>query len=181
MDIKAILSKHGIEADKVTAITDEIKMEIPKEFVPKSQYNKKVSQIDDLNNQVADLEAKAENFNTDEYKSKYEALNQEFETYKTNLETQKVQQTKADKLREALMGNGIKNEKLANLLLKELDIDAVELEDGALKGHEELLNGIKENYSDFFGVTKVVGNNPATPPTGNGQNGADPFLDGFGL
>jgi hypothetical protein len=70
MDLKAILKRCGLEGELVDTIADTIKAEIPKEFVSKQQYNKKVGAIDELNNTIADLEAKIENSNTDEYKSK---------------------------------------------------------------------------------------------------------------
>ena len=82
MDIKAILKRHGIEGEVVNSIAETINAEIPKEFVSKAQYNKKIGQIDDLQNNVADLEAKLANTNTDEYKSKYEEATKALEDFK---------------------------------------------------------------------------------------------------
>lgn len=116
MDLKAILKRCGLEGELVDTIADTIKAEIPKEFVSKQQYNKKVGAIDELNNTIADLEAKIENSNTDEYKSKYEALQSEFDTYKNNIEVEKSNEQKRGLLTEQLKKEGFneKNTKVVN-------------------------------------------------------------------
>lgn len=167
MDIKKILETHGIEESLIEAISSDIKKEIPKEFVSKTQYNKKITEIGELNEKISTLES---NVGADEYKEKFESLKQEFDSYKTQLETEKINTTKQQALKEALMSSGVKNDKLANLLLKEFDIETIELEEGnKLKNGEDLIKGVRETYADFFTVQKVVGNTPPTPPSNGSQ------------
>ena len=149
MDLKAILKKCGLEGELVDTIADTIKAEIPKEFVSKQQYNKKVGAIDELNNTIADLEAKIENSNTDEYKSKYEALQSEFDTYKNNIEVGKSNEQKRGLLTEQLKKEGF-NEKILKLLTKEIDLETLEIENNAIKDWDNIVNPLKENYSDFI-------------------------------
>ena len=164
LDIKAILKANGIEGEAVSTIADAIKLEIPKDFVAKTQYNKKIAAIEDLNVTIADLQAKAEIQNTDEYKTKYEALETEFNDFKQNIETEKVNSTKTDLLRKKLQTEGV-NEKVIKLLEKEFDLNTLEVENDDIKDWDNLINPVKENYSDFFKVTETIqGNPPNTPP-----------------
>lgn len=179
LDIKAILKANGIEGEAVDAIADTIKAEIPKDFVAKTQYNKKIAAIEDLNATVADLQAKAEIQNTDEYKTKYEALETEFNDFKQNIETEKVNSTKTDLLRKKLQTEGV-NEKVIKLLEKEFDLNTLEVENDDIKDWDNLINPVKENYSDFFKVTETIqGNPPNTPPTPGKLPEGDAFLSGF--
>lgn len=163
MNIKEILKSQGIE-ENVEAIIEAINKEIPKSFIPKDQYNKKAQELKELQMKHADMEAKLSDASADEYKEKFEALQKEYDDFKNNLEVEKTNSTKTQLLKETLKNDGLKNDKLANLLLKEFDLDTIELEDNKIKGYEELSKTIKENYSDFFSKTQVVGNDPATPP-----------------
>lgn len=161
MDIKAILKANGIDGEVVDTIAETIKAEIPKEFVSKAQYSKKVNLIDELNNNIADLEAKT---GTDEYKSKYEALEKEYNDFKTGIETEKTNATKSSTLREQLKAEGF-NEKMIKLLEKNFDLENIEIEEDKIKGWEDMIKPIKEEYADFIPKETQTGNPPATPPT----------------
>ena len=178
IDIKKILTDNGVSGEVVDTIADTIKAELPKDFVPKNQYNKKVGQIDYLNNKIADLEANASN---DTSKADYEALKNEFETYKSDIENGKVTETKTNAIKELLKSQGVKNDKLANLLIKEFDINSIELEDNKIKGADDLLKPIRENYNDFFTTTTVEGASPATPPQSTPTHTeSNPLADALG-
>lgn len=160
MDIKAILKANGIDGEVVDTIAETIKAEIPKEFVSKAQYSKKVNLIDELNTTIADLEAKT---GTDEYKSKYEALEKEFNDFKTGIETEKTNATKSSTLREQLKAEGF-NEKMIKLLEKNFDLETIEIEEDKIKGWDDMIKPIREEYADFIPKETQTGNPPATPP-----------------
>lgn len=161
MDIKAILKSHGIEEEVASTIAEKLNAEIPKEFVSKKQYQKKVSAIDELNETIADLEAKATSNGAQEELDK---LKQEFETYKNNIETEKTNATKSSTLREQLKAEGF-NEKMIKLLEKNFDLESIEIEEDKIKGWDDMIKPIKEEYADFIPVETQTGNPPATPPT----------------
>ena len=161
MDIKAILKANGIEEEVANTIADKINAEIPKEFVSKKQYQKKVSTIDELNETIADLEAKT---NSNGAQEELEKLKQEFEAYKTNIETEKTNATKSSALREQLKAEGF-NEKMIKLLEKNFDLENIEIEEDKIKGWEDMIKPIKEEYADFIPKETQTGNPPATPPT----------------
>lgn len=160
MDIKAILKRCGVEGELVDTIADTINAEIPKEFVSKAQYSKKVNLIDELNTTIADLEAKT---GTDEYKSKYEALEKEYNDFKTGIETEKINTAKSSTLREQLKAEGF-NEKMIKLLEKNFDLETIEIEEDKIKGWEDMIKPIREEYADFIPKETQTGNPPATPP-----------------
>ncbi|UIS74011.1 recombination related exonuclease [Clostridium phage vB_CpeP_PMQ04] len=180
MDLKAILKRCGLEGELVDTIADTIKAEIPKEFVSKQQYNKKVGAIDELNNTIADLEAKIENSNTDEYKSKYEALQSEFDTYKNNIEVEKINEQKRGLLTEQLKKEGF-NEKILKLLTKEIDLETLEIENDAIKDWDNIVNPLKENYSDFIKQESISGLGSVQPPTNTQtENNDNPLANALG-
>ena len=161
MDIKAILKSHGIEEEVASTIAEKLNAEIPKEFVSKKQYQKKVSAIDELNETIADLEAKATSNGAQEELDK---LKQEFETYKNNIETEKTNATKSSTLREQLKAEGF-NEKMIKLLEKNFDLESIEIEEDKIKGWDDMIKPIREEYADFIPKETQTGNPPATPPT----------------
>lgn len=161
MDIKAILKSHGIEEEVASTIAEKLNAEIPKEFVSKKQYQKKVSAIDELNETIADLEAKATSNGAQEELDK---LKQEFETYKNNIETEKINTAKSSTLREQLKAEGF-NEKMIKLLEKNFDLETIEIEEDKIKGWEDMIKPIREEYADFIPKETQTGNPPATPPT----------------
>lgn len=160
MDIKAILKSHGIEEEVASTIAEKLNAVIPKEFVSKKQYQKKVSAIDELNETIADLEAKATSNGAQEELDK---LKQEFETYKNNIETEKTNATKSSTLREQLKAEGF-NEKMIKLLEKNFDLESIEIEEDKIKGWDDMIKPIREEYADFIPKETQTGNPPATPP-----------------
>lgn len=165
LDIKAILKANGIEGEVADTISEAIKQDIPKDFVSKAQYSKKVNAIDELNNKIADLEAAATN--PDSSKAELERVQAEFEAYKQNIETEKTNASKSSTLREQLKAEGF-NEKIINLLTKNFDLDKIEIEEGKIKGWEEMVKPMKEEYGEFISVETQTGNPPANPPSNIG-------------
>lgn len=159
MDIKKILLDNGVSSEVVDTIADTIKAEIPKEFVSKTQYSKKVGLIDELNNTIADLEAKAGN---DDFKTKYEELNSQFENYKNEIQSEQVNSKKRNLIVDNLKKEGF-NDKIVNLLLKEFELDKIEVEEDNIKGWEETITPFKETYADFIQVEATEGQPPASP------------------
>ncbi len=156
MDIKAILKRCGVPEENIEGVEEALRMEIPKNFVSKQQYSKKIGQLDDLQNTIADLEAKIENSNTDEYKSRYEALEGEFNDYKAGIEKEKTNNKKISLLNKNLK-DARANEEALELLTKAFDIDSLELEEDNIKDWDNVLAPIKEKYKGFFGEEVVTG------------------------
>lgn len=164
MNIKEILKRHGLDGEVVDTIAETINAEIPKSFVSKQQYSKKVGQIDELQNTIADLEAKVANTNADEYKVKYEEEVRKFEDYVNKIEKDKLNGSKRDLLRKNFSDAKI-NDKVIDLIMKGIDLDGIEIEENSIKGFDELLKGYEEFIPQESNPTGVP---PLNPPTGGG-------------
>lgn len=180
MNIKQILINNGIEAEQAESLKELITRDIHTDFVPKTQYAKKVQLIDSMQEKINDFEAKAESINKDEYKDKYDALVSEFDQYKADIQNKETRANKSNLLNAKLKESGVTNPKLISLLSKEFDLDKIEIEDNNIKNWDNILNPVKENYSDFFETTGISGAEPNNPPQNNPSN-EDPFLKGFDL
>ena len=164
MDIKAILTKQGVPSEFIDSTVEALKVEMTKEFVSKKQYERKRDEVDTLNSKIADLEIDLKKANTDEYKAKYEELEKEYNDFKTGIETEKINTAKSSTLREQLKAEGF-NEKMIKLLEKNFDLETIEIEEDKIKGWDDMIKPIREEYADFIPKDTQTGNPPATPPT----------------
>lgn len=177
MDIKAILRKHGIEESSIDMIAENINNEIPKNFVSKTQYNKKIGKIDELENNIADLEAKLANADTDEYKNKYEETTKAFEDFKKELEMKEVNKNKEVKILEGLKDIGF-NEKIIKLISKDISLDNIELNDDGIKDWDNIIKPYKDEYSDFIQSDKINGATPGVVINNNQEKSeVNPLAD----
>lgn len=167
MDLKTILANNGVEAEKIDGLIGAINSELHKEFIPKTQYNKKVLEISNLNEKLNDLEALKEK---EPDNSAFEALKKEYEDYKLSVQAEKETAIKTTALAKHLKDEGV-NEKLISLLAKEFDLDKLEVEGGQIKDWEVASKDVRENYSDFFTQTDTKGATPNNPP--ETQNGGE--------
>lgn len=179
MDIKKILQSFGIEEDKIEQLKDSITREIGTDFIPKTQYQKKVLSLNELQEKYNDLEAKLNNANENEYKEKYEQTLNEFEQFKSNIENEKTLNTKTDLLKQKLQDEKF-NKDIINLLVKEFDLSKIEVEENNIKDWDNVISPFKDKYSGFIQQEVVKGTNPANPPKTE-KSEIDPFLKGFNL
>lgn len=181
MNLEQILKNNGIEEDKVATLIEVINGELPKHFIPKNQYNKKIQLLTELQEKNDDLNAKYETLKKENGEDKYNELQKEFDDYKKSIQTEKTNELKSKKLKEQLKKDGA-NEKIINLLLKEFDLNAIEVEEENIKDWETLSKAVKEDYKDFFATKEDKGTENITPPSNNKQfNNKDPFLEGLGF
>lgn len=167
----------------ISELTDEqlqkINQELPKHFVAKDQYNKKVDELklkgeeyETLNKQLesnktllGDLQKKAEL--SDEYKSKLEAQIADFDKYKGEADSRVNNMLKRSAIEKSLLASKAAPDAV-DLLLSEFDLEKVQLsEKGEIVGFNEILAPIQEKRKSLF-VTESV----QTPPAGTHQ-GAD--------
>jgi len=114
-------------------------------------------------------------------KQKQIELEASLNDYKTKYETLSTQLQNDKKLaivKSELIASGA-NPKLLDLFIKSIDLSKLEVDaEGKAKNIESLINPIKENYKDFFGVVKDIGTQPKNIPNPN-ELADDPFLAGF--
>ena len=90
-------------------------------------------------------------------------LQGEFDTYKTTIENKEAVAAKKSALLDQLKADGA-DAKMADLLSSKFDIDKMELEDGKVKGWDELSKGVKAEYAEVFSVADGNPLNVGNPP-----------------
>ena len=119
--------------------------------------------------ELDELKASAAEDGKSSWKVKYDAIKEEFETYKTE-QTAKETKTAKETAYKALLKQAGVSEKRIDAVLKVTDLDGVELDkDGAIKGADKHLESIKSEWADFIPTTSTVGASTANPPTNAGS------------
>jgi hypothetical protein len=171
MDIIEILKKHvdeggNISATKFTDVANAINNAVGKEFVEKKRYNDKLTEIDALKGEKQNAEDKATS--AEKWKTKYDALKDDFEAYKKDITAKETKATRTNAYKELLKQAGV-SEKRLDAILKVSDIDSLEMgDDGKFKDADKILENIKTEWADFITTTETHGASTATPPSNNG-------------
>ena len=171
MDILEILKKHvdeggNISAAKFNDVASAINNAVGKEFVEKKRYNDKLTEIDALKAEKHDAEDKATS--AEKWKTKYDAMKDEFEAYKKDISAKETKATKDSAYKELLKQAGV-SEKRLDAVLKVTDVSSLEMgEDGKFKDSDKILENIKNEWADFITTKETHGADTATPPSNNG-------------
>ena len=175
--VKELLSAAGVADDKINETTEKIlnghiaSIEALRE--EKDQFKEKADQLDKVQKELDDLNAKIAANEKDPYKVKYEAMKEDFEKYKADIEKEKTAASKRNAYKELLKTAGV-SEKRIEAVLKVSDIEDLELDDdGKIKDSDKLTETIKTEWADFIETTGQNGAKTSTPPAGK----ADPEPD----
>lgn len=166
--LKELLKNVGVEESKLDGLIGDVNKELPKHFVPKSQYNeaaearkKAEKDVSDRDKQLDDL--KKTSGDADALKAQIDKLQGENKTAKEQYESD---------LKELRLGNALKLALTgqvhdADLVTGLIDKSKIELgEDGSIKaGLEDQIKGLRESKAFLFAENK---------PTFKGANPADP-------
>jgi uncharacterized protein YukE len=173
---KEILSKAGVESENIAKTVDKIMeghnatVDALREEI--NTYKEKAEKAEDLQKQLEKAQKDLKEATSDEaeekYKTKYEMLKDEFKEYKKGIEEKATKESKAKAYKEILKEAGI-SEKRIESVLKVSDVDSIEFDDdGNVKDKDELLKGIKEEWSDFIQTADVQGAQTENPPQNTG-------------
>ena len=162
------LSALGIEADKVdeiiqnhTEVTDALKSE-------RDQYKADAEKLPGVQAELDAMKKASEAQEKDPWKVKYEAIKEEFDQYKTEIQTKETKAAKETAYRALLAKAGIPDKRL-DAVLKVSDVDSITLDkDGNIEDSDNLLKGIKDEWSDFIPTKSVEGAKTPTPPASKG-------------
>ena len=172
MDILKIIKEHAnedgtISAEKIEALANAINGVVGKEFVEKKRYNDKLTEIDTLKAEKQNAEDKVTT--AEKWKTKYDALKDEFEGYKKDISAKETKATREKAYKDLLKEAGV-SEKRLDTILKVSDIDSLEMnEDGTYKDADKLIEGIKEEWADFITTTETKGADTSKPPKNDGK------------
>lgn len=167
MDILSILKSNvdesgNISSEKFSEVANAINNAVGKEFVDKKRYNERLTEIDTLKGEKQNAEDKATG--AEKWKTKYDALKDDFEAYKKDVSAKESKATRESAYKKLLKEAGV-SEKRIDAVLKVSDVDSLEMEDdGSFKDSNKILDSIKEEWSDFITTTETRGAKTATPP-----------------
>lgn len=154
---------EGLEEDKINEIIEFSKKSIPLEFIPKSKYNEKVEELTAVNTKLEETNTQIEELknstsDVDEYKTKLETLTQEYEEYKGQADSRVANLKKSSLLKDRLIKEGADQDNI-DLLMKDFDIENMQLNEDKIVGLDDYVNPIKERRARLF-VKEQVNSNP---------------------
>lgn len=164
----------GLTEEQVTAIIESneetingLKDEIEKYKTGEETANKKLEKIqkemDILKKDAEDADGK------NPYKVKYEALKEDFDSYKKEVESEKTNTKKTEAYKNLLKEIGI-SDKHINSVARLIELDKIKLDkDGNIEGIDELKKALTEEWSDFIVKDGKEGAGTSTPPGGSGS------------
>jgi hypothetical protein len=173
MDILSILKSNVNESDNISSekfseVATAINNAVGKEFVDKKRYNERLTEIDALKGEKQTAEDKATG--AEKWKTKYDALKDDFEAYKKDVSAKESKATKENAYKKLLKEAGVSEKRIA-AVLKVTDLDEIEFgEDGKLKDVDKLKESIKKEWSEFITKEETKGADTKTPPDGQGGN-----------
>lgn len=166
---RKLLATMSIEEDKVDQIIEAHSDTVNALKEQIATYKTDAEKLPAVQKELDELKAAAEKSDKDAYKVKYEALKEEFDDYKEEVQAKETHAKKENAYRELLKEVGV-SEKRINAVLRVSDFDSIELDgEGNVKDADKLKDGIKTEWDDFIVTTQSTGATTATPPTGNGR------------
>ena len=166
---RKFLSALGIEDEKVDEIINAHTETVNALKEQRDNYKEDAEKLTAVQKELDDMKAAAEKGGEDAYKVKYEALKEDFDTYKKEQTAKEIHAKKEKAYRELLQDAGI-SEKRIESVLKVSDVDALEFDEAdKVKEADTLKKSISEEWADFIVQTETKGAQTATPPTGSGK------------
>lgn len=161
---RKFLEALGIEQAKIdeiisahTEVTDSLKAD-------RDSYKEKAEKYDQTKTELDKAKSELDKVSKDEYKTKYESLEAEFNKYKTDIAEKEVKGRKEEAYKKMLKEIGV-NEKSIDAILKVKDFNTIKLDDkGEIVDVDTLKESEKKDWEGFIIESEVHGQNPSTPP-----------------
>ena len=161
---RKFLEALGIEQAKIdeiisahTEVTDSLKAD-------RDSYKEKAEKYDQTKTELDKAKSELDKVSKDEYKTKYESLEAEFNKYKTDIAEKEVKGRKEEAYKKMLKEIGV-NEKSIDAILKVKDLNTIKLDDkGEIVDADTLKESEKKDWEGFIIESEVHGQDPSTPP-----------------
>lgn len=159
------LKAMGLTDEQVDSIVEMHTETVEALKEQRDAYKVDAEKLSEVQKQLDTANQQLESAGKDSWKVKYEALKEDFDTYKADQTAKETRSAKERAYRELLKAAGI-TEKRIDSVVRVSDIDSVELDDnGAIKDADKLTESIKTEWADFIPTTTTQGAQTATPPT----------------
>ena len=129
-----------------------------------SKYKTDAEKLSDVQKELDELKAKGD----DGWKEKYDNLKGEFDKYKTDVQEKETHNKKVEAYK-AILKDANLSEKGIEKAVKYAEWDKIELgEDGKLKGANDHIKAVREEWAEYVTTTTTTGAKTSTPPANNG-------------
>ena len=161
---RKMLKAMGIEEEKIDQIIEAHSETVDSLKADRDSYKEDAEKLKDVQKELDDLKAKGD----DGWKEKHDRLKDEFDKYKTDVQAKETKAAKEAAYR-AILKDANLSEKGIEKAVKYADWDKIELDtDGKLKGANDHIKAVREEWAEYVTTTTTKGANTATPPTNNG-------------
>lgn len=175
---RKFLSAMDIPAEKIDEIINahsetvnslkEERDKIQKEY---DELKDQSGNADSLKKELEEAHAELDKIKTSGWESKYKELKAEYDSYKADTEAKATKSAKETAYKKLLIDAGVSSKRVDSILkVSASSIDSVVLdEDGKIKDADKIIEGVKEEWSDFISTSHEKGADVSTPPANNGS------------
>ena len=161
---RKMLKAMGIEEEKIDQIIEAHSETVDSLKADRDSYKEDAEKLKDVQKELDDLKAKGD----DGWKERHDRLKAEFDQYKNNVQEKETKAAKEAAYR-AILKDANLSEKGIEKAVKYAEWDKIELgEDGKLKGANDHIKAVREEWAEYVTTTTTTGAKTSTPPANNG-------------
>lgn len=161
---RKMLKAMGIEDEKIDQIIEAHSETVDSLKADRDSYKEDAEKLKDVQKELDDLKAKGD----DGWKEKHDRLKEEFDQYKNDVQEKETKAAKEAAYR-AILKDANLSEKGIEKAVKYAEWDKIELdEDGKLKGANDHIKAVREEWAEYVTTTTTTGAKTSTPPANNG-------------
>ena len=161
---RKMLKAMGIEEEKIDQIIEAHSETVDSLKADRDSYKEDAEKLKAVQKELDGLKAKGD----DGWKEKHDRLKDEFDKYKTDVQEKETKAAKEAAYR-AILKDANLSEKGIEKAVKYADWDKIELgEDGKLKGANDHIKAVREEWAEYVTTTTTSGAKTSTPPANNG-------------
>ena len=161
---RKMLKAMGIEEEKIDQIIEAHSETVDSLKADRDSYKEDAEKLKDVQKELDDLKAKGD----DGWKEKHDRLKEEFDQYKNDVQEKETKAAKEAAYR-AILKDANLSEKGIEKAIKYAEWDKIELdEDGKLKGANDHIKAVREEWAEYVTTTTTTGAKTSTPPANNG-------------
>ena len=161
---RKMLKAMGIEEEKIDQIIEAHSETVDSLKADRDSYKEDAEKLKDVQKELDDLKAKGD----DGWKEKHDRLKDEFDQYKNDVQAKETKAAKEAAYR-AILKDANLSEKGIEKAIKYAEWDKIELgEDGKLKGANDYIKAVREEWAEYVTTTTTTGAKTSTPPANNG-------------
>ena len=167
---RKMLKAMGIEDEKIDQIIEEHAETVNALKQQRDQYKVDAEKLPGVQKELDDLKAQVEADSKAREGKDYDALKQEYDNYKAEVQEKAVKSAKEKALRDLLSDMKV-SDKGTSMIMKYMGVSGIELdEEGKLKDAASIKKAVKEDWSDYIPTVETKGADTKTPPT-DGKGG----------